>query len=149
MFTNFKRSWINHEPSQTPPVMVENSIFSPPKMTPHVLPVLRLSDDDTVPWYCWWKKSCTTWNVKNFVYTGINYLSLAQDIFHQQYNSHKQLDQCIPGIQSHCQWVDDWGVQSPPECKVFRFHYHSQKVIGSLGYGRVHLHEWLFDWFLW
>ena len=28
---------------------------------------------------------------------------------------------------------DDWGVQSPPKCKVFRLHYHSQKVIGSLG----------------
>ena len=29
--------------------------------------------------------------------------------------------------------VDDWGVQSPPKCEVFRFVYHSQKVIGSLG----------------
>ena len=29
--------------------------------------------------------------------------------------------------------VDDWGVQSPSKRKVFRFHYHSQKVIGSLG----------------
>ena len=28
---------------------------------------------------------------------------------------------------------DDWGVQSPPKRKVFMFHYHSQKVIGSLG----------------
>ena len=27
---------------------------------------------------------------------------------------------------------DDWGVQSPPKRIVFRFHYHSQKVIGSL-----------------
>ena len=30
--------------------------------------------------------------------------------------------------------VDDWGVQSPPKRKVFRFHYHSEKVIGSLGF---------------
>ena len=30
--------------------------------------------------------------------------------------------------------MDDWGVQSPPKRKVFRFHYHSQKVIWSLGY---------------
>ena len=29
--------------------------------------------------------------------------------------------------------VDHWGVQSPPNRKVFRFHYHSQKVIGSVG----------------
>ena len=29
---------------------------------------------------------------------------------------------------------DDWGVQSPPKFRVFRFHYHSQKVIGSLGF---------------
>ena len=28
---------------------------------------------------------------------------------------------------------DDRGVQSPPKRKVFGFHYHSQKVIGSLG----------------
>ena len=28
---------------------------------------------------------------------------------------------------------DDWGVQSPPKCKVFRFHCHSHTVIGSLG----------------
>ncbi len=28
---------------------------------------------------------------------------------------------------------DDWGVQSPPKRIVFRFQYHSQKVIGSLG----------------
>ena len=29
---------------------------------------------------------------------------------------------------------DDWGAQSPPKSKVFRFHYHSEKVIGSLGF---------------
>ena len=29
---------------------------------------------------------------------------------------------------------DDWGVQSPSKRIVFRFHYHSLKVIGSLGY---------------
>ena len=27
---------------------------------------------------------------------------------------------------------DDWVVQSPPKRKVFRFHYHSQKVSGSI-----------------
>ena len=30
---------------------------------------------------------------------------------------------------------DDWGVQSTPKRIVFRFHYHCQKVIGSLGRG--------------
>ena len=25
--------------------------------------------------YCWWKKSCTTWDVQNLVNNGINYLS--------------------------------------------------------------------------
>ena len=29
---------------------------------------------------------------------------------------------------------DDWGLQSPPQRIVFRFDYHSQKVIGPLGY---------------
>ncbi len=24
-------------------------------------------------WYCWWKKSCTTWDVQNLVNNGINY----------------------------------------------------------------------------
>ena len=24
-------------------------------------------------WYCWWKKSCTTWDVKKSVHTGIDY----------------------------------------------------------------------------
>ena len=28
--------------------------------------------------------------------------------------------------------ADDWGVQSPPKRMVFWFHYHSQKLIGSL-----------------
>ena len=37
------------------------------------------------------------------------------------------------GIQSYCQIVIG-GVQSPPKRIVFRFHYHSQKVIGSPGY---------------
>ena len=32
---------------------------------------------------------------------------------------------------------DDWGVQSSPKPIVFSFHYHSQKVIGSLGWGFV------------
>ena len=26
-------------------------------------------------WYCWWNKSCTTWDVQNPIYNGINYLS--------------------------------------------------------------------------
>ena len=38
---------------------------------------------------------------------------------------------------------DDWSVQSPPKRKVFRFHDHSQKVIGFLGivsmYGYIYL----------
>ena len=35
--------------------------------------------------YCWWKTSCTTWNVSNPVNNGLNYLYyLVQDFFHQQ-----------------------------------------------------------------
>ncbi len=41
--------------------------------------------------YCWWKKSCTTWDVKNPVNNGINYL-LVQDFFHQQYCWKKDAD---------------------------------------------------------
>ena len=42
-------------------------------------------------WYCWWLRSCTTWDVKNPVNNGINYLTiydtyqLVQDFFHQRY----------------------------------------------------------------
>ena len=37
--------------------------------------------------YCWWKKSCTTWDVKSPVNNGINYQpQLVQDFFHQQYH---------------------------------------------------------------
>ena len=42
--------------------------------------------------------------------------------------------------------VDDWGVQSPPQCKVFRFHCHSQKVIGSLGYIYIYTHDIIFTY---
>ena len=36
--------------------------------------------------YCWWTKSCTTWDVQNPVNNGINYQpQLVQDVFHQQY----------------------------------------------------------------
>ena len=41
---------------------------------------------------------------------------------------HHLLDPRHPVIFS-----DDWDVQSPPKRVVFRFHYHSQKVIRSLG----------------
>ena len=37
-------------------------------------------------WYCWWKKSCTTWDVWIRVNHGINYKpQLVHDFFHQQY----------------------------------------------------------------
>ena len=37
-------------------------------------------------WYCWWLKSCTTWDVWNPINNGINYQpQLVQDFSHQQY----------------------------------------------------------------
>ena len=53
------------------------------------------------------------------------------------------------GIQSpNVRW---WarGVQSPPKRKVFRFHYHSQKVIGSLGYMSIKHYEFTMFFFFW
>ena len=39
-------------------------------------------------WYCWWLKSCTTWDVWNLINNGINYQpQLVQDFSHQQYES--------------------------------------------------------------
>ena len=35
--------------------------------------------------YCWWKKSCTTWDVQNPGNNGITTYQLVQDFFHQQY----------------------------------------------------------------
>ena len=43
------------------------------------------------------------------------------------------------GIQSPCQWMI--GVSNHLLSKVFRFHYHSQKVIGSLGWEVKHFSE--------
>ena len=37
-------------------------------------------------------------------------------------------------IQSYSQMMSKGCPSSPPKRKVFRFHYHSQKVIGSLGF---------------
>ena len=36
-------------------------------------------------WYCWWKKSCTTWDLKKPV-NNVNTYQLVQDFFHQQYS---------------------------------------------------------------
>ena len=39
--------------------------------------------DSMILWYyCWWKKSCTTWDVRNFVKWAT--YQLVQDFFHQQ-----------------------------------------------------------------
>ena len=42
-----------------------------------------------VDWYCWWLKSCTTWDVWNPVENGwtwyIYHIELVQDFFHQEY----------------------------------------------------------------
>ena len=35
--------------------------------------------------YCWWLKSCTTWDVWNPINNGINTYQLVQDFSHQQY----------------------------------------------------------------
>ena len=34
-----------------------------------------------IRWYCWWKKSCTTWDVQNPINNGINYLSTGAGFF--------------------------------------------------------------------
>ena len=36
-------------------------------------------------WYRWWKKSCTTWDLKKPV-NNVNAYQLVQDFFHQQYS---------------------------------------------------------------
>ena len=39
----------------------------------------KRKNPSSISWlnYCWWKKSCTTWDVQNLVNNGINYLSTA------------------------------------------------------------------------
>ena len=55
-------------------------------------------------WYCWWLKSCTTWDVWNPINNGINYLSIgAGSLNHQQ---HHLLDY-FPEVlerQPRCGW---------------------------------------------
>ncbi len=53
--------------------------------------------------YCWWLKSCTTWDVQNLVNNGINYQpQLVQDFSHQQYVS------SLEGIENGTLFVENW-----------------------------------------
>ena len=46
----------------------------------------KLSSWTNRKYYCWWLKSCTTWDVWNPVNNGMSYTyPLVQDFFHQQY----------------------------------------------------------------
>ena len=55
-------------------------------------------------WYCWWKKSCTTWDVKDLVNNGINYLSTGAGflpptvvlVWGNPYQSIKKFIECSP-----------------------------------------------------
>ncbi len=55
-------------------------------------------------WYCWWKKSCTTWDVKDIVNNWINYLSTGAGflpstvvlVWGNPYQSFKQIIECSP-----------------------------------------------------
>ena len=83
-----------------------------------------------LPWYSWWKKSCTTWDVKNLVNNGNDYLSTSAGFLPST---------VFLGILSCCQrmiWASNHFLST---VLVLRFHYHSQKDIGSLGYG---LNSW-------
>ena len=48
-----------------------------------VISILRKEkhQDSFLGWYCWWKKSCTTWDVKNPANNGMNYLSTGAGFF--------------------------------------------------------------------
>ena len=60
--------------------------------------------------YCWWKNSCSTWDVKILVNNGINYqpqLVLAGFLNHRQYQhnlAHRLGDRLIP-LASPFEWV--------------------------------------------
>ena len=71
-----------------------------------------------------------TWDVKNLVNNGKNYLSTSAGFLPSTVSL---------GILSCCQrmiWVSNHSLST---VLVLRFHYHSQKVIGFVGYG---LNSW-------
>ena len=50
-----------------------------------IFKVVHFSDLFRLCHYCWWKKSCNIWDVKNLVKLGINYQPQLVDFSHQQY----------------------------------------------------------------
>ena len=111
--------------------------------------------------YCWWLKSCTTWDVWNPKNNGINYLpQLVNAGFqpstvgnHEPPALRKGFDSIQTTFSILTSWIylhvcleryhlprdpitwpeDEQGVYNQLLSKVFRFHDHSQKLIGSLG----------------
>ena len=45
------------------------------------------TDTGIFQWYCWWKKSCTSWYVVYSIIYKVYVSQVVQDFFHQQYES--------------------------------------------------------------
>ena len=67
-FPRIKISFFNHLFSGV--IFVSNRVIWSPTI-PDITPSIPL----IYGWYCWWRKSCTTWDARNLVNNGINYLS--------------------------------------------------------------------------
>ena len=67
-FPRIKISSFNHLFSGV--IFVSNRVIWSPTI-PDITPSIPL----IYGWYCWWRKSCTTWDARNLVNKGINYLS--------------------------------------------------------------------------
>ena len=74
------------EPAQSTPHLLRTGAIGPKKAKFRVWstkgrsirwPTPQRKNPSSISWlnYCWWKKSCTTWDVQNLVNNGINYLS--------------------------------------------------------------------------
>ena len=68
----FPWTWRGFHISGTPQFF--GSFFGGPGV-PMSLGVPGISLDHAYWWYCWWLKSCTTWDVWNPINNGVNYLS--------------------------------------------------------------------------
>ena len=94
--------------------------------------------------YCWSKKSCTTWDVWNYVNNGIAYL--VQDFFHRQYVTisiylQTQLIHAPPRLLAPQDRHHPWRSQpSPREIKVAKTHATFYTIPKGVGYIIFNLH---------
>ena len=81
-------------------------------------------------WYCWWKKSCTTWDVQNPVNNGINYLSTGAGILPSTVAMECSVVPSSLGLASFCSSFDDFSFDTITATTTTHFiHRHRWRLL--------------------